>query len=108
MASALRPRIWTTSLNRSTGARTVRDVPGTGLGLTIVRTILEQHGSTIQVESKLHQGTTFRFCLPYAQHRIPIHPPDPSYQSPSYSAITAWPLCRIDWPVLFTRCLQSL
>lgn len=42
----------------------VRDVPGTGLGLTIVRTILEQHGSTIHVESNLHQGTTFRFCLP--------------------------------------------
>jgi signal transduction histidine kinase len=45
----------------------VRDVPGTGLGLTIVRTILEQHGSTIHVESTVHQGTTFRFCLPYAR-----------------------------------------
>ena len=44
----------------------VRDAPGTGLGLTIVRTILEQHGSTIHVESAVHQGTTFRFCLPYA------------------------------------------
>jgi signal transduction histidine kinase len=45
----------------------VRDVPGTGLGLTIVRTILEQHGSTIHVESTLQQGTAFRFCLPYAK-----------------------------------------
>jgi signal transduction histidine kinase len=45
----------------------VRDVPGTGLGLTIVRTILEQHGATIHVESTLHQGTMFRFCLPYAR-----------------------------------------
>jgi signal transduction histidine kinase len=45
----------------------VHDVPGTGLGLTIVRTILEQHGSTIHVESTVHQGTTFRFCLPYAK-----------------------------------------
>lgn len=51
-------------LYRSEGAR---DVPGTGLGLTIVRTILEQHGSTIEVESVPGQGTTFRFRLPYAQ-----------------------------------------
>ena len=42
----------------------VRDVPGTGLGLTIVRTILEQHGAMIRVESVLGQGTTFRFSLP--------------------------------------------
>jgi signal transduction histidine kinase len=51
-------------LYRSEGAR---DVPGTGLGLTIVRTILEQHGSTIEVQSVPGQGTTFRFHLPYAQ-----------------------------------------
>jgi two-component system phosphate regulon sensor histidine kinase PhoR len=44
----------------------VRGVPGTGLGLTIVRTILEQHGSTIEVESVVRQGTTFRFDLSYA------------------------------------------
>ena len=51
-------------LYRSEGAR---DVPGTGLGLTIVRTILERHGTTIEVESAPGQGTTFRFRLPYAQ-----------------------------------------
>jgi two-component system sensor histidine kinase ResE len=45
----------------------VRDIPGTGLGLTIVRTILEQHGATVHVDSVLHQGTTFHFCLPYAE-----------------------------------------
>jgi len=45
----------------------VRGVPGTGLGLTIVRTILNQHNSTIYVESAVAQGTTFRFCLPCIQ-----------------------------------------
>lgn len=45
----------------------VRDVPGTGLGLTIVRTILEQHGATIDVQSTPGHGTTFHFGLPCAQ-----------------------------------------
>jgi signal transduction histidine kinase len=43
-----------------------RDQPGTGLGLTMVRTILEQHGATIDVHSVLGRGTTFRFELPCA------------------------------------------
>jgi two-component system phosphate regulon sensor histidine kinase PhoR len=45
----------------------VRDVPGTGLGLTIVRIILEQHSAPIDVQSALNQGTVFRFRLPLAQ-----------------------------------------
>lgn len=35
-----------------------------GLGLAIVRRILELHGSMIQVSSELNQGTTFSFRLP--------------------------------------------
>ncbi len=37
---------------------------GAGLGLAIVKKILELHNSTIQVQSKLHQGTAFMFQLP--------------------------------------------
>jgi signal transduction histidine kinase len=44
-----------------------RDRPGTGLGLTIVRTILEQHGATIHVQSAPGRGTTFTFQLPHAR-----------------------------------------
>jgi signal transduction histidine kinase len=44
-----------------------RDRPGTGLGLTIVRSILEQHGTTIHVQSAPGHGTTFSFQLPHAQ-----------------------------------------
>jgi two-component system phosphate regulon sensor histidine kinase PhoR len=39
---------------------------GTGLGLTIVRAILDQHQAPISVRSELQQGTTFRFSLPVA------------------------------------------
>lgn len=47
-------------------SRDVRDTSGTGLGLTIVRTILEQHDVTIDVQSAPGSGTAFRFRLPYA------------------------------------------
>ena len=37
---------------------------GTGLGLAITHGIIEQHGGTIDVESKLGQGTSFTIRLP--------------------------------------------
>ncbi|RMG76051.1 MAG: ATP-binding protein, partial [Chloroflexi bacterium] len=40
------------------------DYEGTGLGLTIVRSIVEQHGGTIQVESQIHQGSLFTIKIP--------------------------------------------
>jgi signal transduction histidine kinase len=40
---------------------------GTGLGLALVRRILDAHGSTINVRSIVNQGSTFEFYLPVAQ-----------------------------------------
>jgi two-component system NtrC family sensor kinase len=39
---------------------------GTGLGLSLVRTIVQKHHGRIQVESRLGEGTTFRIELPIA------------------------------------------
>ena len=41
-----------------------RKVVGTGLGLAIVKGAVEAHHGTIDVESVLNQGTTFRVLLP--------------------------------------------
>jgi two-component system phosphate regulon sensor histidine kinase PhoR len=47
-----------TARSRATG--------GTGLGLAIVRHVAERHGGSIQVESDLGQGSTFRLRIPSA------------------------------------------
>ncbi len=39
-------------------------VPGTGLGLTIVQTIVEAHGGEVSLESAVGAGTTVRVVLP--------------------------------------------
>jgi signal transduction histidine kinase len=41
-----------------------RDVPGTGLGLTIAHAIVDSHGGEIEFRSVPGEGTTFTFTLP--------------------------------------------
>ena len=40
---------------------------GTGLGLAIVKRIVELHGSTIKVQSRVDEGTSFSFELPVSK-----------------------------------------
>lgn len=48
---------------RVDGARSTRG-NGSGLGLAIVKWIVEQHGGTVSVESKVGEGTVFTVLLP--------------------------------------------
>jgi signal transduction histidine kinase/putative methionine-R-sulfoxide reductase with GAF domain len=52
-----------------------RPIGGTGLGLTITKALVELHGGTIWVKSRVGEGTTFFYTLP-----IRDHPPEESEQ----------------------------
>jgi two-component system OmpR family sensor kinase len=54
------PHIWE-ELYRSPGARAV---PGSGLGLALVRAVVERHGGTVEAQSWMGHGTVVRIRLP--------------------------------------------
>jgi two-component system OmpR family sensor kinase len=54
------PRVWD-ELHRG---RAARGIPGSGLGLALVRAIVERHGGQVTIRSRLGQGTVVRVRLP--------------------------------------------
>ena len=65
-----------------TRAAVARATPGTGLGLTVTKAIVDAHGGSIDVTSAVGVGTTFRVRLPLS-HASPDEPPTPTRSTPT-------------------------
>lgn len=44
-------------------------IPGAGLGMTLVKEIIDVHGGRVDVESELGKGTEVCLCLPVMRKR---------------------------------------
>ena len=63
-----------------------RQYEGTGLGLALVKQIVEMHGGSVSLQSELGQGSCFTVCLPYprSSQRV-LAPSDSDSNAASFS-----------------------
>ncbi len=64
-----------------------RSVPGTGLGLSLVKEIIEAHGGSVSLRSQLGQGTELTIVLPLV--RAPVIDTDAPWESSGLIAANA-------------------
>lgn len=85
IAAAEQSRIWEPFFR---GSRvSAAQIHGSGLGLSLVRQIVEAHRGHVQVESVLDRGSTFAICLPAAQREgTPGRQPTERNYEQAYSA----------------------
>jgi signal transduction histidine kinase/CheY-like chemotaxis protein len=80
---------------------TTRQYGGTGLGLAIVKQLVEWQGGTINVKSKINEGSTFNFVLSFRKSKgkidteIIVTEPNPEIKMIRILAVEDMPLNRM-------------
>jgi signal transduction histidine kinase/DNA-binding response OmpR family regulator/CHASE3 domain sensor protein len=64
-----------------------KKIEGTGLGLTIVKNLVELQGGTVSVQSEAGHGTEFTVKLPYIQLEIDYKKPANNFLATDYSQL---------------------
>ncbi len=65
-------------------------IAGSGIGLSLVKDLVEAHGGTIQVESRIGEGTRFRIELPaFARHSLVPAPPSTKLRPEDFGIVEA-------------------
>jgi signal transduction histidine kinase len=57
-------------------ASNASNIPGTGLGLAIVDRAARAHGGSVQVRSRLGQGSEFTLALPWVEAHSSVNEPN--------------------------------
>ncbi len=87
------PRL-TERFYRVDGSRS-RETGGTGLGLSIVKHIVQRHGGTLDIQSELGRGSTFRIELPAARVRLADSPGSHSALNATLDQDAIVPIARV-------------
>jgi CheY-like chemotaxis protein len=56
---------------------TTKGEAGMGLGLAVCYGIIQRHGGTVDIDSEVGEGTTFRITLPTAEASVKVEPATP-------------------------------